>query len=90
MSVEASATVSISGGEEHPCLRGVEADVVEDRVELGDTNSAGSRGSGHADGVLRGQRDDAGSRARRRGKRLQVGLDASPPPESDPAIVRAL
>jgi hypothetical protein len=67
-------------GEEHPGLGGVDADVVEDRVELR-ADEIGRKLVHSRDGgrVLRRQRDEdarpvtAGGR-----KRLQVGLDAGP------------
>ena len=65
-------------GEEHPGLRRVDADVVEDRVELrGDELRRQLVDRRDAGRVLRGERHDrAHPVAARGGERLQVGLDA--------------
>ena len=64
--------------EEHPGLRRVDADVAEDRVELrAHELRAELLDRGHADRVLRRQRDEHRHAVRTRGgERLQVGLDA--------------
>ena len=63
--------------EEHPRLGRVNADVVEDRLELGAHELRRQLVHGdHADRVLRGQRDDrARAEAAGGGEGLQVGLD---------------
>ena len=67
-----------AGGKEHPGLRRVDADVVEDRLELRGhelRRQLVDRGDPHR--VLRRQRDERGQPVTpRRGERLQVGLDA--------------
>ena len=75
--------------EQHPGLRCVDADVVEDRFELsGDELRRHLVHGADADRVLRGQRNDGTHPVRATAcKRLQVGLIPAPPPESDPAIV---
>ena len=67
----------ISRREEHARLRRVDADVVEDGLELRRTKSGGTSSTAvDADRVLRGQRDDRRhAEAARGGERLQVGLD---------------
>ena len=63
---------------EHADLHGVDADVVEDGVELRrDEFGVGRMDRAHAMRVLRGQRrDDARAVDAKRRKRLQIGLDA--------------
>ena len=67
--------------EEHPCLGRVDADVVEDRLELGgDEVRRNFVHRGHTDSVLRRKRNDrAHPVAARGGERLQVGLDPGAP-----------
>src|SRR5204863_4563855 len=65
-------------GKEHPGLRSVDSDVVEDRLELRPNELrrqfVHSRDAGH---VLRSQRGDRGHAVAARGReRLQVGLNA--------------
>jgi hypothetical protein len=78
--------------EEHPRLRRVDADVVRRRRRARARTKSGRQlvDRRHRGRVLRGQRDESAHAVGAGGReRLQIGLDAGTPPESEVAMVSA-